>query len=458
MNEDEGSWDSEVSDDDESLDSFEDPGSMSDSAQDVAADLDSDVEMPYEVVPRKLREHSQTGMEGPERLPIKLKDESEGDSGDEMKNEKRSVRDDAATGARFGRLAIIDILENKSRKARIQIAKDQIASICQKILSDPENSCQQPHILNPFLTIPSSKNSRSCHNWLYDKDIIPGYRIRSLTDQEKSEKVSQAVARTREYEQGLVSIYQNYLRVMEVELKARNSLSETALQCICSLLTELLHFNFRINLMSCVVAQLSGKSWSELCLDTLIRVFRNDLTGTASLELVRLLNRMIKEKRFQKSKADKTDKGAQTRSKGKDAARRAKGISSDQPHLSKKPRKALKEKKEIVREFRDAEAVIDQEERASTHMENFEIAIRSLFRNSNPTPLLPAALEGIIKYAHLVNIDFFQDLMKVLRARVHMHWPTAVVVPTLQFVQGLVVKDPRLQLQALHDDLRDHKR
>ncbi|KAJ3738316.1 hypothetical protein DFH05DRAFT_1611575, partial [Lentinula detonsa] len=207
--------------------------------------------------------------------------------------------------------------------------------------------------------------------------------------------------------------------------------------------------------------------------------------------LSRLLHLRLKSElgvRASESKADKTDKGAQTRSKGKDAARRAKGISSDQPHLSKKPRKALKEKKEIVREFRDAEAVIDQEERASTHMENFEIAIRSLFRNSNPTPLLPAALEGIIKYAHLVNIDFFQDLMKVLRglilshsndqreeanpemivtslydigccsARVHMHWPTAVVVPTLQFVQGLVVKDPRLQLQALHDDLRDHKR
>ncbi|KAJ3733037.1 nucleolar complex-associated protein-domain-containing protein [Lentinula guzmanii] len=479
--EDEGSWDSEVSDDD-SLDSLNDPSSMSDSAQDVAADLDSDEEMPYEVVPRKLQEHSQTGREGPERLPIKLKDgriqktgkniskipvesssESEGDSGDEIKNEKR-VRDDAATGARFGRLAIVDILENKSRKARIQIAKDQIASICQEILSDPENSLSLLKRLHAF-SLPSVSTATHPEPIPNDpliqklallsqlavyKDIIPGYRIRSLTDKEKSEKVSQAVARTREYEQGLVSIYQNYLRVMEVELKARNSLSETALQCICSLLTELLHFNFRINLMSCVVAQLSGKSWSEtsqLCLDTLIKVFRNDLTGTASLEVVRLLNRMIKEKRFQvhpavlscllhlrlkselgvrasESKADKTDKEGQTRSKGKDAARRAKGKSSDQPHLSKKARKALKEKKEIVREFRDAEAEIDKEERASTHTETLKLLFVLYFgilKNPNPTPLLPAALEGIIKYAHLVNIDFFQDLMKVLRGLILSH-------------------------------------
>jgi nucleolar complex protein 3 len=46
------------------------------------------------------------------------------------------------------------------------------------------------------------------------KDIIPGYRIRSLTD-----KVSQMVTRNREWEQGLVTVYQNYLRSLEAELK-----------------------------------------------------------------------------------------------------------------------------------------------------------------------------------------------------------------------------------------------
>ena len=50
-------------------------------------------------------------------------------------------------------------------------------------------------------------------------DILPGYRIRPLTDIEKSEKVSQAVQRTRDYEQGLVSIYQTYLRELDAQLK-----------------------------------------------------------------------------------------------------------------------------------------------------------------------------------------------------------------------------------------------
>ena len=53
------------------------------------------------------------------------------------------------------------------------------------------------------------------------KDIIPGYRIRALTDKEKAEKVSQQVARQREHEQGLVGVYQAYLRALEAEIKGK---------------------------------------------------------------------------------------------------------------------------------------------------------------------------------------------------------------------------------------------
>lgn len=31
------------------------------------------------------------------------------------------------------------------------------------------------------------------------------------------------------------------------------------------------------------------------------------------------------------------------------------------------------------------------------------------------SPLLPPALEGISRHAHMVNVDFFQDLMNVLK-------------------------------------------
>ncbi|THU90726.1 nucleolar complex-associated protein 3 [Dendrothele bispora CBS 962.96] len=466
--EDDGVWDSD--EEEEQIEFFDNE----------KGDIDSDAEMSYEAVPRKLPKTSQKEQRGILRLPIKLPDgqiqdtgristspsthsdstESRLDQG--SKNAQPSRRDDVATGARFGRPAVIDVVTNESRKMKIQAAKEQIASICQEVVADPENSLGLLRRLHTF-SLPSISSPTHPEPVANDtlirklailsqlavfKDIIPGYRIRGLTDKEKGEKVSQAVARTREWEQGLVSVYQSYLRSLEQELKAHSELSEVSLQCICTLLTELTHFNFRVNLMSCVVAQLSRNSWtaaSEHCLNALNTVFREDLSGVASLEVVRLLNRMIKEKRFKinpivlsclfnlrlknelgvRSSETRTDKGTTTsakmKSKGKEAARRAKGKPTEQPHLSKKAKKVLKETKEIEREFRDAEAEVDKEERAVTHTETLKhlfVLYFGILKNPKPTPLLTAALEGIAKYAHLVNIDFFKDLMKVLKGHI----------------------------------------
>ena len=52
------------------------------------------------------------------------------------------------------------------------------------------------------------------------------------------------------------------------------------------------------------------------------------------------------------------------------------------------------------------------------HTETLKLLFVLYFRilkNPEPTPLLPAALHGISRYAHLVNIDFFKDLMQVLK-------------------------------------------
>ena len=136
---------------------------------------------------------------------------------------------------------------------------------------------------------------------------------------------------------------------------------------------------------------------SDLCLKTIISVFRADTLGQASLEIVRLLNRMIKERRFNvhpnvmfcllelrlktelggvrasQSKADK-EKSVDSMSKGKAAARRAKGKSAPQPHLSKKARKKMKETEEIEKEMREANAEVDREERAAVVSSHLNIS------------------------------------------------------------------------------------
>ena len=58
--------------------------------------------------------------------------------------------------------------------------------------------------------------------------------------------------------------------------------------------------------------------------------------------------------------------GSKMMSKSRQAARRAKGKSTAQPHLSKKARKKEKEIREIREEMKEAEAEVDREERANT--------------------------------------------------------------------------------------------
>ena len=110
--------------------------------------------------------------------------------------------------------------------------------------------------------------------------------------------------------------------------------------------------------------------------------------GDISLDVVRLLNRMIKERRFRvhpkvlscllhlrlkselggmRASVTTAERVHDRRSlpKGKAAQRRAKGRRTEQPHLSRKEQKIRKELDNINSELREAEAEVDVEERAN---------------------------------------------------------------------------------------------
>lgn len=132
--------------------------------------VDSDEEQPYELHPRTqtvTKAVQKTKRKVIPRLPIKLANgqiektgEREGSveaptssdsSGGEEKLERppTQLRTDVATAARFGRPAVVDVLTTKSRKLRVQVAKEQIAGICQDIIAEPENGVSKTPMLTP---------------------------------------------------------------------------------------------------------------------------------------------------------------------------------------------------------------------------------------------------------------------------------------------------------------------
>ncbi|KIM29127.1 hypothetical protein M408DRAFT_16105 [Serendipita vermifera MAFF 305830] len=463
--------DLDLSDDLSDVDSNED-------LDDSSSLVDSEEEQVYEKQPRKMGEATKGMEKKPKvvaRLPIKLASgqiqhtgvregsaETEEDIEDDVelpsvKPPKPTKRD--FSGPRFGRASVADIIRIESRAERIKSAKEQIAGICQDILSEPENGLGLLRRLLAFagetVSVESEEGSSKLKNdplirqlaivslTAVFKDIAPGYRIRKLTEKEKAEKVSQMVGQTRDWEQGLVSVYQSYLQLLEKEIRGKTDLAEVSLRCMNTLLRHLTHFNFRMNIMSTLVARLSRRSWdntSEECLSTFIEVFRNDLTGSSSLEAVRLLNRMIKERHYNvhpkvlscllhlrlktdlvgvrasKEHVDKATKHSESKAKQKRAKGKSKNVAL--PHLSKKAKKALKETKEIEAELHEAEAEVDREELATQQTETLKLLFVlyfSILKAAKPSPLLSAALQGLARFAHMVNIDFFRDLLAVLK-------------------------------------------
>lgn len=85
---------------------------------------------------------------------------------------------------------------------------------------------------------------------------------------------------------------------------------------------------------------------------------------------------------------------------------------------SKKARAVRKERVGIEKEMAEAEGEIRTEEREKNMTETLKLLFALYFRIvklDHRSPLLPAALEGLARFAHLVNVDFFRDLLEVLK-------------------------------------------
>ncbi len=120
----------------------------------------------------------------------------------------------------------------------------------------------------------------------------------------------------------------------------------------------------------------------ELVLQSFVSVFKQDITATNSQILVRLINRMIKERKFQvhpnvltcllhlrlRTELDSMKRGKNSKGKGKrpDGDKPEKQFKSDvrKKWQTKNQKKREREMKEVQKEMAEAEAEVDQEERA----------------------------------------------------------------------------------------------
>ncbi|KAF1847480.1 nucleolar complex-associated protein 3 [Cucurbitaria berberidis CBS 394.84] len=402
-----------------------------------------DLEQDYETRPRKLKKQKEN-----KKLPVRT---TEGwvahpVAAEDVKSEEES---DSFLGS--GSEAEEDVEEEEKVEeeqpkipARQQIfeAKEELARIAALVNEDPEE-----HIgaLKTLAAIADSENITVKKLALATqvaifKDLIPGYRIRPLSEEKMQEKISKEVKKLRMFEQKLVSSYEAYVKHLARLAKSSGSdkeqiasLASVAVSCACNLLAAVPHFNFRGELLKILVGKLSTRRVDPdfvKCRTALEKLFESDEDGTASLEAVTMLTKMMKGKNYHFDEsvlntflhlrllsefAHKASYHSVDKSEGQPMS--GKKLKQTREFRTKRLRKELKEKKAIEKEFKEADAAVSHEERDRMQAETLKMVFVAYFRilKARSPKLMGAVLEGLARYAHLINQDFFGDILEALR-------------------------------------------
>jgi nucleolar complex protein 3 len=401
------------------------------------------LEQDYETKPRKGKKKDKENT----RLPIKTSDGLvQQVKVSEDANEEES--DLEWLGADESEEEVVEEVEKPTVPMRQQIleAKEEMARIALMLNEDPEENGGAFKTLAQFGQSQNTtikKLALTIQMAVY-KDVIPGYRIRPLSEEDMETKVSREVRKLRAYEQALVGGYQGYIREL-LKLaqsvrsgKARDggpSLGSIAISCTCALLTDVPHFNFRGELLKILVGKLSTRKVDDdfvKCRETIETLFRNDEEGTPSLDAVSILTKMMKAKGYRmdesvlntflhlrllsefswKASVNQVDKPSK-----EDGGFQGKKLKEKKVFRTKKERKLMKERKAVEKEMTQADATVAHEERDRMQAETLKLVFVTYFRilKIRLPNLMGAVLEGLACYAHLINQDFFGDLLEALK-------------------------------------------
>ncbi|KYK55827.1 hypothetical protein DCS_07791 [Drechmeria coniospora] len=317
-------------------------------------------------------------------------------------------------------------------------AQEELAKLAMAVNEDPEANVASLKAMAEFgkSKVATIRMLALMTQMTVYKDIIPGYRIRPQSEEPKNEKISKEVRQLRQFEQALVSGYRGYIKELALCAKSettrmRNgkSLSNIAVTCACALMTSVPHFNYRSDLLKILVGKLSRRRVDEdsaECLKALETLFCDDEEGRPTLEAVSLLAKMMRARDFE---VDESVVNLFLRLRlltefvGKASQDRVERPSENAPKpqkrefRNKRERKAMKAQKALEKDMAQADALVSHEERDRMQSDTLKLVFATYFRilKQRSPHLMGAVLEGLAKYAHLINQDFFGDLLEALK-------------------------------------------
>ncbi|XP_035729514.1 nucleolar complex protein 3 homolog [Vespa mandarinia] len=271
------------------------------------------------------------------------------------------------------------------------------------------------------------------------KDLLPSYQILQLKPE--GVKLKKETLQLQNYEAVLLKSYKQYLQKLEkmsniLRKKAGDTrivyereilLGEMAVMCMCELLVNHPYFNFSFNIANFLIPLLNNKKASvrERIVKYISEVFKEDKRGELSLMIVRKINQFIKSKGHSvhaevisvllslRIKDIDLDKEKEDETKQKKLMSHKQRILS----LSKRERKKNKKLEQVEKELLETKAEENKQAKQKIFTEITSVVFTIYFRILKQTPnnkILSVCLEGLAKFAHCINLDFYQDIVTVI--------------------------------------------
>ncbi|KAM9773052.1 nucleolar complex protein 3 homolog [Syngnathus typhle] len=350
-----------------------------------------------------------------------------------------------------GTTALTPAQQQEARVRKIQDRKLTIARLASTVIAHPVNNVKCVKQLrgmlmeaDPCVAVTVRKLAMVSLMEIF-KDIVPTYKIRPLTAAEKAAKVKKETQQLREFEEGLLSQYKFYLEDLEqcirdwkqkkskrsqaVSLERYSGLAGVAVRCLCELLLALPHFNFHNNILVALAPLMNDpvKTVSDMCCRTFSELFHQDKVGGTSLAAVRVISGLVKSLNFNvrpqvlRTLLSVRIQEALVKKDMKDMTPSVKAMrhKDKKNNLSRMQRKWKKAEEKLQQELLEAEASDSKDKKTKMHTETLNIVFLVYFRilkKAHKSVLLPAVLEGLANFAHLINLEFFDDLLNVLQS------------------------------------------
>ncbi|XP_068153328.1 nucleolar complex protein 3 [Drosophila tropicalis] len=331
-----------------------------------------------------------------------------------------------------------------ARQQEIERQKYRIGIICSGLMEKPEDKMRNFHALYDLM---DEKNAGSVNLLVVRKlamvsiteifkDILPEYRVGQVDT--KMQTVRKATLQRVTFENALLQQFKKFLQKLEkltADVNKRGGrrtpqavkLAVVAVQCLSELLLAHPYFNYVQNIAQLLVYMLNCnyQSIRSIVNQTFRSLFKTDKRLEMTLFVVRRINHLIKTKQNNvhvecitclmslKIKDVNLDAEKENELKQKKLENHRQRLLS----LSKKERKRRKKLTEVNKELEETRAEENKQTKLHKMTEIIKMVFTIYFRilKNDPTSrVLSAILEGLAEFAHVINLEFFADLIDVL--------------------------------------------